>query len=432
MISKRNLFLVGLLLLLLGFSAFWRFSGASLTGPLKQFILQTAARSVNGSLTVGEVDFSFSGSLLARQVLLTDKEGALIASAETLSVDLNLSDLLGRRIDMERIRKITLDGLVLHLRRNQGARWNTSDIPKHRSEPTAGPVARFLGQVVLRGATVTIDMNGRQYSFKSIGGTLDFARNPDVSLDLESRDGVSRITGKGLWNVDKGGNVDINVTSLDPASFASSIPLKGLVNGAFTVSGTPDRPLAKGGFKIPSGTLGDTSFTEAAGEFSLDGASLVLSNTRLNALGGVVSAAGPLALDTLRFSQTVSGQEIDSSQLSDKDIHGRIQFSADVQGQGTWNGATADGTFRMGAGSISGIAFDALSGNFSKRGEAMRYYNLKVTVAGRVITLGDADSLESLRLAFKSPIIPGVQLPAAPKAPAPPGLPKPPALPRLH
>ena len=83
----------------------------------------------------------------------------------------------------------------------------------------------------------------------------------------------------------------------------------------------------------------------------------------------------------------------------------------------------------MGAGSISGIAFDALTGNFSKRGPAMRYFNLRATIASQVIAIDDADSLNSIKTLFRLPLVPGQ--PELPKAPAVPALPKLPTLPRL-
>lgn len=127
----------------------------------------------------------------------------------------------------------------------------------------------------------------------------------------------------------------------------------------------------------------------------------------------------------------MSGQNLDSSQLSEKDIQGRLQFSANVSGQGSWDGASADGDFSMGAGSISGIAFDALHGKFSKRGESLRYYSIRATIAGQTVYIDDADSLNSLKVLFKSPVIPGVTLPSALPSPPVPQLPKVPSLPKL-
>ena len=106
----------------------WQLFGASLTDTVKQKLIQTASTSLNGSLSVGEVDFSASGSLTAKQVELKDKTGALVASVKTLSIDFDLSDLFSRRLDIERVRAVTMDGIVLNLDQNKQKQWNATTV----------------------------------------------------------------------------------------------------------------------------------------------------------------------------------------------------------------------------------------------------------------------------------------------------------------
>ena len=243
------------------------------------------------------------------------------------------------------------------------------------------------------------------------------------------------LAAKGSWNFSGGGNIVVTAEAVDPANYANSIPLKGPASFQANLAGTTANPTANGSFKIPTGTMGDMSFTNASGDFSFANSTLTLANTKLNAFGGNIQTHGPLHPDTLRYSQEVSGQNLDSSLLSDKDIQGRLAFSANVQGQGSWEGANADGTFEMGAGSVSGIAFDALSGNFAKRGANTRYYNLTAKIAGQSIFIGDAESLSNLKLLFKNPLVPGLSgapaIPGIPKTPTSPNIPRLPGLPKL-
>ena len=105
---KVSLMALGALVLLAVGS--WQLFGASLTDTVKQKLIQTASASLNGSLSVAAVDFSFSGALSAKQVELKDKTGTLVASIKSLSIDFDLSDLFGRRLDIERVRNVHLDG----------------------------------------------------------------------------------------------------------------------------------------------------------------------------------------------------------------------------------------------------------------------------------------------------------------------------------
>ena len=417
-------------LLLLAFGS-WQLFGASLTETVKQKLIQTAANSLNGSLSVGAVDFSTSGSLTAKQVALKDKSGALVASAQSISIHFDLSDLLSRRFDVERVRTVNLDGLVLNLDQNKQKQWNATTVLKSAGQP-ATPGGTFRGKVSVINATVSVATPDSRYVFKNVAGTLDFAKYPDIAMDLLTKEGASLLAAKGTWNFSGGGNLIVNAEGIEPSTYATAIPLKGPTSFQATITGTTVNPVAKGSFKIPAGSLGDMAVSNASGDFSFANSTLSLANTKLNAFGGSIQTSGPLHPDTLRYVQNVSGQNLDSSQLSDKDITGRLNFSAAVQGQGAWENANADGTFDMGAGSVSGIAFDALSGSFAKRGANTRYFNITAKIAGQSIYIGDAESINNLKLLFKNPLLPGAPaLPGSHATPIAPAIPKLPALPRL-
>ncbi|MHC1761604.1 MAG: hypothetical protein AB9917_19235 [Negativicutes bacterium] len=420
--SKWKYTLVGLVVAGLLLTVSWRLSGASLARVVQQHLLQTTATSGIGVLSVGTVDFSLSGALVANQVELKDKSGALIASARNLTIDLDMSDLLSRRLDISRIRKLDLDGLVLHI-----SRWN---ITETTTKTSATPAVVFRGKVFAGNATVTVETIESRYDFKNVNGTLDFANYPNLAMDLRSNSGVSNLAAKGTWDFSRGGNMQVSANQTELGSFAPNIPLKGPITAKFVLDGTTDKPTVSGSFQIPDGNLNHTVFSDALGNFSLIGSKLSLSGVKMNALGGSITVNGPVAIDTLLYSLKISGQNVDSAYLSDKDIRGRIGFIADAQGQGVKEGPTADGTFQMGAGSISGVAFEALTGNFAKRGAHVRYYNIRVTIAGQTIYIGDADSLDDLKIPFLTLVLPGA-VPAAPKLPQVPSLPKPPSLPRL-
>ncbi|NMC32322.1 MAG: hypothetical protein GYA36_07680 [Veillonellaceae bacterium] len=427
--KTAKLVLIGLFVLIAAGLAYWQFSGASLTGVARQLILQTAGKSINGTLTLGEIDFSLAGELTAQQVAVHDKGGALVAAARKLTLKLDLSDILSRSLDIGRVRSVRLDGLTLQLSRDRQERWNVSETLRRPAAEPAAPAAVFRGRVEVADAAVAIATPDSRYEFKQVNGQLDFANYPNIAIDLKSKQAAADLAAKGVWNFSGGGKIEASVAGADPAVFTASSPLKGAVTTRFRLEGTTAKPTAQGSFSIPAGSLGDTAFRDAAGEFSWADGTLTLAGTTLNALGGNIATSGPIALDTRRFSQTVSGRNLDSSQLSDKDIQGRLNFSAQASGQGDGDHTNADGTFSMGAGSISGIAFDALTGNFAKRGQSMRYYNLRATIAGQVIAIDDADSLNSIKTLFRLPLVP-VQ-PELPKVPAVPGLPKLPTLPRL-
>lgn len=435
--SKKHLLVIaGSLVILLIAALFWQWSGSAVTGRVQQWLVDTASRSLNGTLRIATMDFSFSGSLVARQVELLDASGNKIFASEIVAVDFDLSDLFGRRFDLERVRKIRIEKGLLHLVQNDEKQWNAVQVLKTDAKPASSqPQPTFRGKLEVVNSNISVKTVQSQYRFNNLTGQLDFAKYPDIAVDLRSKDGAATLSAKGSWNFSGGGNIDVVADSADPATYMSAFPLKGATSLQAKVSGTTAKPVASGSYKIAAGSLGDLSFREASGKFRFADSLLYLTETTAQALGGSIQVSGTVDPSSLRYVQTVSGQNIDVKQLSDRDMQGRVNFNSEVRGQGSWDGASADGTFNMGTGSISGIAFDSLTGNFSKRGAATRYFNLVARIAGQTIRIGDADSLSNLANLFTQPSnigLPGLpKLPATPTTPQAPRLPVVPSLPRL-
>ena len=358
-----------------------------------------------------------------------------MAEAKTLSLEFDLSDLINRRFDASRVRSINLDDLVLNLIQDDKKQWNAVRVISGENRTAAIPGSVFRGKASVSNATINVTTQDSRYLFQNVAGSLDFAKYPDIHMDLAAKDGAATVAIKGTWNFNAGGQLSITADGVDPSSIATSVPLKGAASIQATLAGTTTSPTANGSFKLPSGRIGDTTVSNASGDFDFFGNTLNLTNTRLNALGGAIQTQGPFSLDTLRYRQNMSGQNLDSSQLSDKDIQGSLDFTADVQGQGAWTTANADGHFDMGAGSVSGFTFESLSGSFAKRGATTRYFNMTAKIAGQSVYIGDAESLNNIKFLFKNPQIPGMPgipgIPGVPRSPAIPAIPKLPGLPRL-
>ena len=84
---------------------------------------------------------------------------------------------------------------------------------------------------------------------------------------------------------------------------------------------------------------------------------------------------------TQQYRMTATGSGMDSALLTEKDIRGRVDFDAQLQGKGA-SGGYAEGNFRMGEGSFSGIPFLSMTGDFVKQGEQMSFQNVVVNTVG--------------------------------------------------
>lgn len=177
-------------------------------------------------------------------------------------------------------------------------------------------------------------------------------------------------------------NFTVAAQGYDPAGIKGAGALKGPVNFKATVSGPIDNIATRGDFQIASGTFDTTSFTNAAGTFSYAGDVLTFEKVQLNAMGGTLAFSGTWNVKTAVFRQTVSGQNIDSGQVSEKALQGPVDFTAELTGPDV-DHMTIDGRVSMKAGSLSTISFTSLEGQFTKRGNTVDLRGVSIVTSGQ-------------------------------------------------
>lgn len=216
--------------------------------------------------------------------------------------------------------------------------------------------------------------------FKKQGNRLDLS---NVGLTLSGQ----KLSVSGTVTLAPAGaqpQINLNIASagLDATVFNSNSALKGVIAFQANVTGTPDKNQARGTFQIASGALGQLSFSGASGGFRYAEGTLTLEGARANFLSGVITLNGTVVPKTMAYRQQVAGQNVDAALLTDRDVQGRADFNATITGQGDWDKANADGNFKMNSGSVKGIGFNALTGNFTKRGKQTDFTDLKFQMAG--------------------------------------------------
>ena len=215
----------------------------------------------------------------------------------------------------------------------------------------AGKVAVEGGKLMLREAAVLV--NGQRVT---AAGAITPAE-AGVALDL-----------------------DVAAAAFNPGALATT-PLTGPIAFQAKVTGTVDKPAARGTFTIAQGSFGAVAFTGGRGGFAYAGGTLTLADTQATAWDGTLAVQGDIVPATQQYRMTATGSGVDSALLTEKDIRGRVNFSASLSGQGA-SGGSANGSFQMGDGSFSGIPFLSMTGDFTKRGEQMSFQNVIVNTVG--------------------------------------------------
>ena len=217
-------------------------------------------------------------------------------------------------------------------------------------------------------------------SFRKQGNRVDMS---NVGVTLSGQ----RLSVNGVITIASGGaspqiNLNISSSGLSTTVFNPNSALKGNLAFQATVTGTPEKNQVRGNFQIASGSLGQLAFSGASGGFGYVDGVLTLVGGRTQCLGGTITMNGTVVPKTMEYIQKVNGQNIDAAQLTDRDVQGRADFAATISGVGDWDKANGDGNFKMNSGSVKGISFNGLTGNFTKRGRNTEFANLKFNMLG--------------------------------------------------
>ena len=363
---------------------------ADVTGTLAKTLARGVFKLPAGQLdanplTDGEGSFSYAGEVLTIQNATLKALGGALAISGTMEPQTSRYNL--------KVSGQNVDGAILT---NQGVNGRMSFEATVSGAADASSMTAS-GVFALPSAKISdYDISNATGSFRKQGNRLDLS-NVGVTLSgqrLSVGGSVTLATGSGSPQL----NLTISSGGLNANVFNPNSALKGSIAFQATVTGTPQKNQARGNFQIGSGALGELAFSAASGGFSYVDGVLTLSGGRAQCLGGSLALSGTVVPKTMEYRQQVTGTNIDAAQLTDKDVQGRADFAATISGTGDWDKANGDGNFKMNSGSVKGISFNGLTGNFSKRGRQTEFTNLKFNMLGGLASGTGATEGEYVRL----------------------------------
>ena len=363
---------------------------ADVTGTLAKTLARGVFKLPAGQLdanplTDGEGSFSYAGEVLTIQNATLKALGGALAISGTMEPQTSRYNL--------KVSGQNVDGAILT---NQGVNGRMSFEATVSGAADASSMTAS-GVFALPSAKISdYDISNATGSFRKQGNRLDLS-NVGVTLSgqrLSVGGSVTLATGGGSPQL----NLTISSGGLNANVFNPNSALKGSIAFQATVTGTPQKNQARGNFQIGSGALGELAFSAASGGFSYIDGVLTLSGGRAQCLGGSLALSGTVVPKTMEYRQQVNGTNIDAAQLTDKDVQGRADFAATISGTGDWDKANGDGNFKMNSGSVKGISFNGLTGNFSKRGRKTEFTNLKFNMLGGLASGTGATEGEYVRL----------------------------------
>lgn len=184
---------------------------------------------------------------------------------------------------------------------------------------------------------------------------------------------------KGVVGID----ADFSVPDLDPNAFMSGLKLQRPIACKLKVIGPLSEPDISGSFNIPQAIFSNMPMDRIVGDFQYIGTRLLLKDVQASVYQGTVRAEGTVLVNDESYELDASGQGLDSSRLTDKDVKGPLNFNGHVSGKG--EAAVTQGSFLIRDGKAYDIPFLTMTGNFVRRGAETELSNIAMETVGGTI-----------------------------------------------
>ncbi|VBB07045.1 Hypothetical protein LUCI_2289 [Lucifera butyrica] len=222
------------------------------------------------------------------------------------------------------------------------------------------------GKVKIREGSGKISSDGKKVQFT------------DLSLQI----GGQQATGKGTvsWqNSNSSLEFSLALPDVDPAAFLNGLEIQRPLAIQLQVDGSLTQPRIRGSFSAPQFRMAGMAVDNISGSFRYNAPQLVLEEAHGELYQGTLAAAGTIDAETQNYELDVSGQNMESSRLTDKDVHGPLAFTGHTSGHSS--DAVTKGTFTIQDGKAYGIAFRTMTGSFVKQGTATEISDLAVNTS---------------------------------------------------
>lgn len=164
-------------MVLFGFCGYWYSKSQSFMATAGDVVSQEAAKLVGTGLQFDRIRIDSFHSITADGVTLYDKTGAILANADSLTVEFN-PWVIFQDSFLKGIASVTIEKPQVLLEQNTDGTWNYSDIVSENQQTTHD----FAGKIYIKDATVTGKMDGKMLVLTDINGELDCASQPAISF----------------------------------------------------------------------------------------------------------------------------------------------------------------------------------------------------------------------------------------------------------
>ncbi|MEG1159183.1 MAG: hypothetical protein RSD70_02235 [Acidaminococcaceae bacterium] len=245
-------------------------------------------------------------------------------------------------------------------------------------------VAAYQGKwtVTLDGNLTGVDGNALGYNFTNGSGKFQIDNQAATFSDVKTNLEAQPITLQGKINFHKESMPTYDLDLATPAfridAISPGLGIAEAIAATGKVTGTIDNPLIKGAFSMAKLELAPLYMSDIQGQYTYQGGLVQVHDSSANVYAGTIGVNGMVNAANKAFNLNIVGSGLDSTAVTETQIHGALGFDLDTQGTGDVDSATATGSFNISDGDFAGIPFNGIAGNINRANGIMSFSNIKV------------------------------------------------------
>ncbi len=279
----------------------WKGVAPRVIAELQGSLLSQINASMNGRITVEEIDFPAPGSVVLKNVTVFNKTDDQIAIGDEVGISFPLGDLIGGRLGFNSINKISLEKVRFKFDLAKSKQWNIQDLLKAQQDGSPA----FRGNIAMKDVAVSVNTPHWQRDFAEIAGEWNCSGAPLVTVNLTGKTSKSYFSATGTWLPDKRTELDLKIDRLELSEVQALMTIAGEKDkqGYETVKDSLASVIqGQTGFRMTTGSIFSGMVVKVQREkVTIQDASIVVDGNPLKVEGTIDFSAGSPVL-AIQFS----------------------------------------------------------------------------------------------------------------------------------
>lgn len=178
------------------------------------------SKAVGSLVTVGKVEITAYNTITVQGLTIYDKQAQTVLVSDKIMVTYHPLAILRGQTAAEAISAITVEKPTLWLTQSSSGRWNVQDLLQDDNETKC----TLNSKIILVDGKALLSVAGAAWTVENVNGSLDFAHNPTIGLELQATYNGETVKAKGSINRQGRSSLTLKASELAVADYQAFLP----------------------------------------------------------------------------------------------------------------------------------------------------------------------------------------------------------------